>query len=84
VRPRQPLSLAERTKSSSGFFDAPTERPRELLERLDLPLGDRRTTVAQYSKGMKVCLVVARSLMNPPRFWFLDKSTAGQDPEHAV
>jgi fluoroquinolone transport system ATP-binding protein len=33
---------------------------------------------------MKMRLVVARSLMNRPRFWFLDEPTAGQDPEHAV
>jgi fluoroquinolone transport system ATP-binding protein len=33
---------------------------------------------------MKMRLVVARSLLNRPRFWFLDEPTAGQDPEHAV
>jgi fluoroquinolone transport system ATP-binding protein len=33
---------------------------------------------------MKMRLVVARSLMNRPRLWFLDEPTAGQDPEHAV
>jgi len=77
------LTAEENLEFYAGFFDVPTEKPRELLERLDLPVGDRRT-VGQYSKGMKMRLVVARSLMNRPRLWFLDEPTAGQDPEHAV
>jgi fluoroquinolone transport system ATP-binding protein len=77
------LTAEENLEFYGGFFDVPTERPSELLERLDLPVGDRRS-VAQYSKGMKMRLVLARSLMNRPRFWFLDEPTAGQDPEHAV
>jgi fluoroquinolone transport system ATP-binding protein len=77
------LTAEENLEFYGGFFDVPTEEPPELLERLDLPVGDRRS-VGQYSKGMKMRLVVARSLMNRPRFWFLDEPTAGQDPEHAV
>jgi len=77
------LTAEENLEFYGGFFDVPTEKPSELLKRLDLPVGDRRS-VAQYSKGMKMRLVVARSLMNRPRFWFLDEPTAGQDPEHAV
>jgi fluoroquinolone transport system ATP-binding protein len=77
------LTAEENLEFYGRFFDVPTERPSELLERLDLPVGDRRS-VAQYSKGMKMRLVVARSLLNRPRFWFLDEPTAGQDPEHAV
>jgi fluoroquinolone transport system ATP-binding protein len=77
------LTAEENLEFYGGFFDVPTEKPPELLARLDLPVGDRRS-VAQYSKGMKMRLVVARSLLNRPRFWFLDEPTAGQDPEHAV
>jgi len=77
------LTAEENLEFYGGFFDVPTEKPSELLERLDLPVGDRRS-VGQYSRGMKMRLVVARSLMNRPRFWFLDEPTAGQDPEHAV
>lgn len=77
------LTAEENLEFYRGFFDVPTEKPAELLERLDLPVGDRRS-VAQYSKGMKMRLVVARSLLNCPRFWFLDEPTTGQDPEHAV
>jgi fluoroquinolone transport system ATP-binding protein len=77
------LTAEENLEFYGGFFDVATEKPSELLERLDLPVGDRRS-VGQYSKGMKMRLVLARSLMNRPRLWFLDEPTAGQDPEHAV
>jgi fluoroquinolone transport system ATP-binding protein len=77
------LTALENLEFYAGFFDVPTEDPSALLDRLDLPVGDRRP-VGQYSKGMKMRLVVARSLMNRPRLWFLDEPTAGQDPEHAV
>jgi len=40
--------------------------------------------VATFSKGMKMRLVLARSLINRPRVWFLDEPTTGQDPQHAV
>ena len=40
--------------------------------------------MGQYSKGMKMRVVLARSLLNRPRLWFLDEPTAGQDPPHAV
>ena len=54
-----------------------------VLERLDLPVGDKRN-VGQWSKGMKMRLTLARSLLNRPRLWFLDEPTTGQDPQHAV
>lgn len=66
-----------------AFFDVPTEEPSEILERLDLPVNDRRP-VSSWSKGMKMRLTLARSLMNRPRLWFLDEPTTGQDPQHAV
>ena len=77
------LTAEENLKFYQGFFDGPTEDPKDLLTRLDLPVGDRRT-VSQYSKGMKMRLVLARSLLNRPRLWFLDEPTTGQDPQHAV
>lgn len=77
------LTAEENLDFYRGFFDVPTEGAREVLERLDLPVGDRRT-VSHYSKGMKMRLVLARSLLNRPRLWFLDEPTTGQDPEHSV
>lgn len=77
------LTAEENLQFYRGFFDVPTEEPREWLERLDLPIGDPRK-VGQFSKGMKMRLALTRSLLNRPRLWFLDEPTAGQDPLHAV
>jgi fluoroquinolone transport system ATP-binding protein len=77
------LTAEENLSFYRDFFEGPTEEIGAVLERLDLPVGDRRL-VSQYSKGMKMRLVLARSLLNRPRLWFLDEPTTGQDPEHAV
>jgi fluoroquinolone transport system ATP-binding protein len=77
------LTAEENLEFYRGFFDVPTGIPEALLQSLDLPPGDRRP-VAAYSKGMKMRLVLARSLINRPRLWFLDEPTTGQDPRHAV
>ena len=77
------LTAEENLDFYRGLFDVPTRTPQELLERLDLPVGDRRRA-GQFSKGMKMRLVLARSLLNRPRLWFLDEPTTGQDPQHAV
>ncbi len=77
------LTAEENLEFYRGFFDGPTEDPKALLRSLDLPVGDRRR-VAAFSKGMKMRLVLARSLVNRPRLWFLDEPTTGQDPQHAV
>jgi fluoroquinolone transport system ATP-binding protein len=77
------LTAEENLNFYRGFFDVPTDDARGVLERLDLPVGDPRH-VSQYSKGMKMRLVLARSLMNRPQLWFLDEPTTGQDPQHAV
>ncbi len=77
------LSAGENLEFYRAFFDGGTDSADGLLERLDLPLGDRRP-VSQYSKGMKMRVVLARSLLNRPRLWFLDEPTSGQDPPHAV
>jgi ABC-2 type transport system ATP-binding protein len=50
-----------------------------LLKRVGLT-GREKDKVANYSKGMKQRLMVARSLVNSPRIIFLDEPTAGLDP----
>lgn len=77
------LTAEENLDFYRRFFDVETLPPPELLERLDLPVADPRP-VGQWSKGMQMRLVLARSLVNRPRLWFLDEPTTGQDPRHAV
>jgi len=77
------LTAEENLGFYAEFFDVATEEPRNVLERLDLPVGDRRP-VSKWSKGMKMRLSLGRSLLNRPPLWFLDEPTTGQDPAHAV
>ncbi|MDP2871246.1 MAG: ABC transporter ATP-binding protein [Bacillota bacterium] len=77
------LTAEENLEFYRRFFGVATESPRELLRMMDLPEGDRRK-VGQYSQGMKVRVMLARSLLNRPKLWFLDEPTAAQDPQHQV
>ncbi len=77
------LTAEENLDFYRRFFEVPTDGAQEVLKRLDLPVGDKRP-VSKYSKGMKMRLVLARSLLNRPQLWFLDEPTVGQDPQHAV
>jgi fluoroquinolone transport system ATP-binding protein len=77
------LTAEENLGFYRDFFDVSTEDPRRLLELFDLPVGDSRR-VGEFSKGMKMRLVLARSLINRPKLWFLDEPTSGQDPQHAA
>lgn len=50
-----------------------------LLKRVGLD-GRGKDRVAEYSKGMKQRLMVARALVNTPKILFLDEPTEGLDP----
>jgi len=65
-----------------ALYSGVTRDPAALLETvgiadaMDLP-------VAQYSKGMKTRLGVARALVHEPELLFMDEPTAGLDPASA-
>jgi fluoroquinolone transport system ATP-binding protein len=77
------LTANENLEFYRRFYGVPCDEPADLLKLLDLPGRDKRP-VGHYSKGMKMRVVLARSLVNRPKLWFLDEPTTGQDPEHAV
>ena len=65
-----------------NLYDVPTADPRDLLTRFGLADAANKKA-GEYSKGMQQRLVLARSLLNNPRIWFLDEPTAGLDPATA-
>ncbi len=76
------LTARENLEYFRALYDGDTESAMAVLELVDLAAhADKR--VAEFSKGMKNRLNVARSLLHRPTLWFLDEPTAGLDPVNA-
>jgi len=78
----QKLTGLENLELFASFYPGPKDDPRALLERLGLADAANRR-VAEYSKGMKMRLNLARAVIHRPRALFLDEPTGGLDPANA-
>ena len=76
------MTATENLKFFASLFGMKRFDPMPLLERVDLAArSDDR--VADYSKGMRQRLMMARALVNKPEILFLDEPTDGLDPVSA-
>ena len=76
------LTGLENLRYFAGLYRGATRGPETLLDSVGLR-DDGHRLVAQYSKGMKARLSIARSLLNNPDLMFLDEPTGGLDPVSA-
>lgn len=76
------LTALENLNYFRSLYANDTRDPHEVLEWVGLrDAADKR--VSDFSKGMKVRLNVARSLLHKPELLFLDEPTSGLDPVNA-
>jgi len=76
------LTARENLRLFAGLYGGRTRDPDSLLEEVGL-LEDAGKRVAEFSKGMRVRLTLARALLHSPEILFLDEPTAGLDPVNA-
>ncbi|WP_164985269.1 ABC transporter ATP-binding protein [Ammoniphilus sp. CFH 90114] len=67
----------------ASLYGVKKEAIHSILRQMDIyHAKDKR--VAEYSKGMKTRLVLARAMVTNPEILFLDEPTSGMDPEIAA
>jgi fluoroquinolone transport system ATP-binding protein len=76
------LTARENLKLFAALYEKPIDDPAELLGQVGLA-GDANKRVAEFSKGMRGRLTLARALQHRPELLFLDEPTAGLDPSTA-
>lgn len=78
----QRLSALENLQHFGALYRGPLLDPLEVLRWVDLEEHAHKR-VSDFSKGMKIRLNVARSLLHRPKLLFLDEPTSGLDPVNA-
>jgi fluoroquinolone transport system ATP-binding protein len=77
------LTARENLEYFRSLHGGNTETVDDVLSTVSLE-GHADQPVLEFSKGMKMRLNLARSLLHRPDIWFLDEPTTGLDPVNAV